>query len=61
MTRGLKLLISMILYFQLSTIHFLAAMRLAEFSNAFFPNVLQRRSGTYLAFSHYFTKEKTAT
>ena len=30
-------------YFQLTTIHFLAAQRPAEFSNAFFQNVLQRR------------------
>ncbi len=30
-------------YFQLSQIYSLAAKRLAEFSNAFFQNVLQRR------------------
>ncbi len=30
-------------YFRLSTIYFLAAQRPAEFSNAFFQNVLQRR------------------
>ena len=35
-------------YFQLTKIHFLAAQRPAEFSNAFFQNVLQRRSATNL-------------
>ena len=34
-------------YFQLSTIYFLAAQRPAEFSNAFFQNVLQRRTAWY--------------
>ena len=34
-------------YFQLTTIHSLAAQRLAEFSRAFFQNVLQRRTETY--------------
>lgn len=35
--------------FQLSTIHFLAGQRLAEFSNAFFQNVLQRRSHVHFS------------
>ncbi len=33
-------------HFQLTTIHSLAAQRPAEFSNAFFQNVLQRRSAS---------------
>ena len=32
--------------FQLSTIHFLAGQRLAEFSNAFFQNFMQHRTAT---------------
>lgn len=35
------------LYVQLSTIHFLAAERLTEFSKAFLQNVLQRRKADY--------------
>gem|GEM_PF-2188731 len=41
MSGELRWWVSKFLYFQLSTIHFLAAQRLSDFSNAFFQNVLQ--------------------
>ncbi|MBU6175285.1 MAG: hypothetical protein KGQ60_15855, partial [Planctomycetes bacterium] len=36
-----------LLYILLSKLYFLAAQQLAEFSNAFFQNVLQRRSASF--------------
>ncbi|MBU6173510.1 MAG: NAD(P)H-dependent oxidoreductase [Planctomycetes bacterium] len=42
-------LFKVLLTFPLSKLYFLAAQRLAEFSNAFFQNVLQRRADELLA------------
>jgi len=41
-------------YFQRTSIHSLAAQRLAEFSNAFFQNLLHRRSASESA-DHYIS------